>query len=63
MRGYLNRREEGPHMTLAPDEAGRTFSQHHYIDQHGAKETIFFETTDSFGREEEDFAEFLQGYI
>jgi hypothetical protein len=61
MRGYLNRREEGPHATLAPDEAGRTFSLHHYIDENGTKKNILFETTVSFGREEEDFSDFLYG--
>lgn len=59
MRGYLDRREEGPHLTLTSDEAGRTFSLHHYIDIQGAKKSVFFETTDSFGREEEDFSDFL----
>lgn len=63
MRAYLDRRKEGPHATLAPDEAGRTFSLHHYIDQHGARKRVFFETTDSLGREEEDFSDFLNGYL
>jgi hypothetical protein len=63
MRGYLDRRGEGSHATLAPNEAGRTFSLHHYIDQHGTNKGIFFETTGSFGREEEDFRELLQGYL
>jgi len=63
MRGYLVRRQQGFHATLAPDEAGRTFSLHRYTDQHGIEKDVFFETTDSFGREEEDFREFLQDEI
>jgi hypothetical protein len=59
MRAYLLRPKPGFHATLAPDEEGRTFSLHRYIDQHGAEERVFYETTDSFGREEEDFMEFL----
>lgn len=63
MRAYLDRQDDGPHATLAPDEADRTFSVHNYLDKDGIHKKIFFETTDSFGREEEDFAEFLQGYM
>lgn len=59
MRAYLSRREKESHATLAPDEAGRTFSLHRHIDQHGMQKRLFFETTDSFGREEKDFSEFL----
>jgi hypothetical protein len=51
--------EEGPHATLTSDEAGRTFSLDHYIDIQGTKKSVFFETADSFGREEEDFSDFL----
>jgi hypothetical protein len=51
--------EQGMHATLAPDEHGRTFSLHGYTDQDGTKKSLFFETTNSFGREEEDFLEFL----
>ncbi len=60
MRGYLVRREQGFHATLAPDEAGQRFSLHHYADGDGIEKDVFFETTDSFGREEEDFREFLE---
>lgn len=59
MRGYLCRREEGAHFSLASDEQGRTFSMHHYTDESGQKKSIYFETTDSFGREKNDFDEFL----
>lgn len=58
MRAYLNRREEGLHASLS-DKAGRRYSMHRYIDQHGAKKEVFFDTTDSFERVEEDFSEFL----
>lgn len=61
MRGFLWRREQGLHATLE-GEAGRTFSLHRYIDQRGIEKEVFFETTGSFGREEEDFQEFLIGY-
>lgn len=61
MRAYLDRREEGAHASIEGKD-GRTFSVHHYVDQDGSKRKLFFETTDSFGREEEDFREFLQGY-
>lgn len=60
MRAYLWRREEGFHATLAPDEEGRTFSLHRYTDRAGDRKDLFFETTGSFGREEDDFREFLQ---
>lgn len=60
MRGYLWRREQGFHATLGPDDRGRKFSMHSYIDRDGTKKEIYFETTDSFGREEEDFLEFLR---
>jgi hypothetical protein len=58
MRAYVNRREEGPHASLS-DEAGRTYSRHDYSDGEGTRKELFFETTDSSGREEEDFQEFL----
>lgn len=59
MRGFLWRREEGPHFSLAPDEQGKTFSMHAYTDESGQKKSIYFETTNSFGREKHDFDEFL----
>lgn len=63
MRAYLDGREQEAHFTKGPDEHNRSFSVHHYVDQHGAKKSVFFETTDSFGREEEDFGDFLQGHV
>jgi hypothetical protein len=59
MRAYLWRREHGFHASLAPDEDGRTFSMHGYTDLEGVEKTIFFETTESFGREQDDFLQFL----
>lgn len=59
MRAYLWRREQVLHATLAPDETGRTFSLHEYIDQTGIQKNVFFETTHSFGREKDDFQDFL----
>lgn len=58
MRAYLDRREELSHASFT-DKAGRAFSQHRYLDQDGAKKGVWFDTTESFGREEEDFDEFL----
>ncbi len=63
MRAYLDRPVDGPHATVASDDSAQTFSVHDYRDEDGIDKKIFFETTDSFGREEEDFAEFLQGYV
>ena len=34
-------------------------SMHEYTDQFGVRKRVFFETTDSFGREEDDFFDFL----
>jgi len=59
MRAYIWRRKQGMHATLE-DDNGRAFSMHSYTDQDGAEKDIFFETTDSFGREEEDFQQFLR---
>jgi hypothetical protein len=59
MRAFLWIPKQGDHFTLAPDENGRSFSMHTYTDQSGAKKSLFFETTDSLGREEEDFLAFL----
>jgi len=59
MRAYIWRRKQGMHATLEADN-GRAFSMHSYTDQDGAEKDIFFETTDSFGREEEDFQQFLR---
>jgi hypothetical protein len=59
MRAYLRRREQGLHASLCPDKDGRTFSMHRYTDQEGIEKSIFFETTESFGREEDDFLQFL----
>jgi hypothetical protein len=59
MRAFLTRREQGLHATLSPDEDERTFSLHRYKDQDGIEREVYFETTDSFGREKDDFFEFL----
>ena len=59
MRGYLSRREEGPHFSLAPDQQGRKFSMHAYTDESGQKKNIYFDTTYSFGHERDDFDAFL----
>jgi hypothetical protein len=59
MRAYLGRGERLLHASLSPDKDGRTFSMHVYMDQGGIEKSIFFETTESFGREEDDFLEFL----
>jgi hypothetical protein len=59
MRAFLRRREEGIHATLGSDVTGQTFSMHEYTDQFGKKRRVFFDTTESSGREEEDFLEFL----
>lgn len=59
MLGYLWRRERGFHASLMPDEDGRRFSMHGYTDLKGVERSIFFETTESFGREEDDFLQFL----
>jgi hypothetical protein len=59
MRAYLWRREQILHASLSPDKDGRTFSMHRYTDLEGMEKSIFFETTESFGREEEDFRQFL----
>ena len=58
MRAYLWRREEGMHASVE-DEEGRTFSKHRYTDRNGQEQHVFFDTTNSLGREEEDFLEFL----
>lgn len=58
-RAYLRKREDGLHATLDPDTTGRTFSMHEYTDLSGIKKRVFFETTHSLGREEDDFLEFL----
>jgi hypothetical protein len=59
MRAYLWRREQLLHASLIPDKEGRRFSMHRYIDLAGVEKSIFFETTESFGREEDDFRLFL----
>lgn len=59
MRAYLQTREEGIHSTILSDATGQTFSMHGYTDQDGIEKRVFFETTESSGREEEDFLEFL----
>ena len=58
MRAYLWKREELSHATLS-DKSNRTFSAHRYIDSDGVTKQVYFETTDSFGREEIDFQQFL----
>jgi hypothetical protein len=59
MRAYLRRREKDLHASLLPDKHGRRFSMHLYTDQEGIEQSIFFETTESFGREQDDFLQFL----
>lgn len=63
MHAYLCRKGEGPHATVGLDNTDRMFSKHYYIDQHGNSKQLYFETTDSLGREEEDFADFLHDCI
>jgi hypothetical protein len=58
-RAYLRKREDGIHATLDPDVSGRRFSMHEYTDMSGIEKRVFFETTHSLGREQEDFLEFL----
>jgi hypothetical protein len=60
MRALLHRRSQGLHATLRHENSGRQFSSHGYIDSEGEEKQVFFETTKSFGREKEDFDEFLQ---
>jgi hypothetical protein len=62
MRAYLRRREEGMHATLGSDATGQRFSMHEYTDQFGMRKRVFFETTDSLGREEDDFSEFVYAF-
>ena len=59
MRAFLSRRDLGLHATLGDDSVRRKFSMHAYTDREGSKGRVFFETTQSFGREKEDFREFL----
>ncbi len=59
MRAYLPKLRSGMHASLAPDNDGRTFSMHRYIAEDGLERSIFFETTESFAREEDDFLQFL----
>lgn len=59
MRAYLRRRQEGMHATLESDVTGQIFSMHEYTDDSGIRKRVFFETTDSIGREGEDFIDFL----
>ncbi len=58
-RAYLWIRVDGPHATLSPDEHGRQFSLHSYKDGSGEKKQLYFDTTNSFGRENAHFLEFL----
>jgi hypothetical protein len=60
MLAYLHAGKMNGHATLMPDAKGRQFSMHFYVDREQVDRKIFFETTSSFGREEEDFLEFLQ---
>ena len=59
MRAYLVRQSESYHATIS-DQAGRTFSVHRYVDGIGPRKGVYFETMGSFGREEDDFREFLR---
>lgn len=59
MRAFLLRRSQGLHATLSHSGSGRQFSLHRYKDGEGEEKQVFFESTESFGREDEDFAEFL----
>lgn len=63
MRAYLCRKEEGSHATVGLDKTERMFSEHRYMDVSGIWKRMYFETTDSMGREEEDFRDFLQGNV
>jgi hypothetical protein len=60
MRAFLQRRSQELHATLRHARSARQFSVHRYIDSEGKQKEVFFDTTESFGREEEDLAEFLQ---
>ena len=59
IRAFLDVREPGAHFTTAPDVNGRQFSLHTYTESSGDGRSVYFDTTSSFGREEEDFRDFL----
>jgi hypothetical protein len=59
IRAFLDVREQGAHFTLSPDEYGRQFSLHNYTDIRGNHRSLYFETTESFGQERENFLRFL----
>ena len=59
MRAYLHRKSEGIHASLRSDETGRTYSRHNYTDMGGVERRIYFETTLSRSREQEDLLDFL----
>jgi hypothetical protein len=58
MRAFLERPQSGTHLSLVGKD-GRHFSQHLYSDASGAQQSIYFETTASWNREQEDFLDFL----
>jgi hypothetical protein len=60
MRAYLHRKSEGVHASLRSGETGRTYSRHSYTDMGGVERRIYFDTTLSRSREQEDFLEFLE---
>ena len=52
----------GAHINLEPDSHGRHFSQHILRSAEGHNSSMFFDITDSYAREEQDFIEFLSEY-
>ena len=60
MRAYLDRKLEGVHASLKAHETGRSYSRHSYTDTAGKDRRIYFETTLTAGRENEDFMRFLE---
>ena len=61
MRAYLWRPGRyAAHMTSRRNNDGLQFSIHRFTDEDGAESDVFFETTESFGREAEDIQQFLR---
>jgi hypothetical protein len=63
MRAYLERELEGMHASLKAKSTGRTYSRHNYTDAAGAELAIYFDTTESWNREQADFLEFLEAGV
>lgn len=59
MRAYIWKLQIGMHASLTQKGSNRTFSMHRYTGRDGVRRDIYFETTDSLGRETADFLEFL----